>query len=30
VVDGTLEKRWLRAVSNLGLQSAWEVPVGDL
>lgn len=30
VVDGTLEKRWLRAVGNLGLQSVWEAPVGDL
>ncbi len=26
VVDGTLEKRWMRAIANLGLDSAWEVP----
>lgn len=25
VVDGTLEKRWQRAVASLGLDSAWEV-----
>jgi flagellar assembly protein FliH len=25
VVDGTLEKRWGRAVAKLGLESAWEV-----
>ena len=25
VVDGTLEKRWQRAVASLGLSSAWEV-----
>jgi flagellar assembly protein FliH len=25
VVDGTLEKRWSRAVARLGLESAWEV-----
>lgn len=24
VVDGTLEKRWLRAVANLGLNSSWQ------
>lgn len=24
VVDGTLEKRWMRAVANLGLTSSWE------
>jgi flagellar assembly protein FliH len=24
VVDGSLEKRWMRAVANLGLESAWE------
>lgn len=24
VVDGTLEKRWMRAVANLGLNSPWE------
>lgn len=29
VVDGTLEKRWLRAVANLGLNSSWEEPVGE-
>lgn len=27
VVDGTLEKRWMRAVANLGLSSPWENPV---
>ncbi|WP_114968330.1 FliH/SctL family protein [Rhodoferax ferrireducens] len=26
VVDGTLEKRWMRAIANLGLDSPWEVP----
>jgi flagellar assembly protein FliH len=26
VVDGTVEKRWLRAVSSLGLESSWELP----
>jgi flagellar assembly protein FliH len=26
VVDGTIEKRWGRAVAKLGLDSAWEVP----
>jgi flagellar assembly protein FliH len=25
VVDGTLQKRWSRAVASLGLESAWEV-----
>ncbi len=25
VVDGTLEKRWMRSVASLGLDSAWEV-----
>lgn len=25
VLDGTLEKRWMRAVANLGLNSSWEV-----
>lgn len=25
VVDGTIEKRWTRAVARLGLESAWEV-----
>lgn len=29
VVDGTLEKRWMRAIANLGLNSPWEVPVVD-
>jgi flagellar assembly protein FliH len=29
VVDGTLEKRWTRAVATLGLESAWEVPVDE-
>jgi flagellar assembly protein FliH len=24
VVDGSLEKRWLRAIANLGLQTPWE------
>ena len=28
VVDGTLEKRWSRAVAKLGLESSWEVPNG--
>lgn len=28
VLDGTLEKRWMRAVASLGLSSSWEVP-GD-
>lgn len=27
VVDGTVEKRWLRAVARLGLSSQWEEPV---
>ena len=26
VVDGTMEKRWSRAVARLGLESVWEVP----
>ncbi len=26
VVDGTIEKRWSRAVARLGLESSWEVP----
>jgi len=26
VVDGTLERRWMRAVATLGLESTWEVP----
>ncbi len=29
VVDGTIEKRWLRAVANLGLNSPWEEPVDE-
>lgn len=29
VVDGTLEKRWARAVATLGLESAWEGPVDE-
>ena len=29
VVDGTLEKRWARAVATLGLESSWEVPVDE-
>lgn len=27
VVDGTIEKRWMRAIANLGLNSPWEEPV---
>lgn len=27
VVDGTLEKRWMRTIANLGLSSPWEDPV---
>jgi flagellar assembly protein FliH len=27
VVDGTMERRWSRAVARLGLESTWEVPV---
>ena len=27
VVDGTVEKRWQRAVASLGLSSVWEAPV---
>lgn len=26
VVDGTVEKRWSRAVARLGLEASWEVP----
>lgn len=26
VVDGTIEKRWSRAVARLGFESSWEVP----
>jgi flagellar assembly protein FliH len=29
VVDGTLEKRWARAVATLGLESVWEVPADE-
>ncbi len=29
VVDGTIEKRWSRAVARLGLDSSWEVPHDD-
>lgn len=29
VVDGTIEKRWMRAVANLGLSSSWEKPVDE-
>lgn len=29
VVDGTIEKRWSRAVARLGLESSWEVPLDD-
>jgi hypothetical protein len=25
VVDGSVEKRWQRAVASLGLESRWEV-----
>lgn len=28
-VDATLEKRWARAIGNLGLESAWEVDRGN-
>lgn len=27
VVDGTLEKRWMRAIASLGLNSPWEAPI---
>jgi len=26
VIDGTLQKRWQRAVATLGIDSNWEVP----
>jgi flagellar assembly protein FliH len=26
VIDGTVEKRWMRAVATLGLDSAWDTP----
>lgn len=29
VVDGTVEKRWKRAVASLGLETAWEVSDGS-
>lgn len=29
VVDGTLEKRWQRAVANLGLASSWQEPADE-
>lgn len=29
VVDGTLEKRWMRAIANLGLNFPWEDPVAE-
>lgn len=29
VVDGTVEKRWMRAIASLGLNSPWEVPVAE-
>lgn len=29
VVDGTLEKRWLRAIANLGLDSPWKGEVDE-
>ena len=29
VVDGTLEKRWQRAVANLGLASSWQEPTHE-
>lgn len=29
VVDGSLEKRWMRAIANLGLNSPWEVSVAE-
>lgn len=29
VVDGTLEKRWMRAIANLGLNSPWEDAVAE-
>jgi flagellar assembly protein FliH len=29
VVDGTMEKRWSRAVARLGLESTWELPHDD-
>lgn len=29
VVDGTLEKRWMRALASLGLTSSWEAPLDE-
>lgn len=29
VVDGTLEKRWMRAIANLGLNSPWEESIAE-
>ncbi len=29
VVDGTVEKRWMRAVASLGLTSTWEAPADE-
>jgi flagellar assembly protein FliH len=29
VVDGTVEKRWMRAIASLGLDSPWENSVGE-
>lgn len=29
VVDGTIEKRWMRAIASLGLDSPWENSVGE-
>ena len=29
VVDGSLDKRWQRAIAALGLQSPWDVEDGD-
>ncbi len=29
VIDGTIERRWTKALSVLGLDNAWDVPAGD-
>ena len=29
VVDGSLEKRWMRAIANLGLNTPWKEPVSE-
>jgi len=29
VVDGTIEKRWVRAVATMGLDIPWEEPSHD-